>query len=101
MSLARARAAAARERDHVQAVEQILAEAALGHRRRESRLVAATTRTSTAIGCAAADAPHLALLQHAQELRPASRRHVADLVEEQRAAAASSKQPAPRARARR
>ena len=49
-------------------------------------LVAETTRTSTLIGCLAADALELALLQHAQQLGLHRRRDVADLVEEQRAA---------------
>ena len=48
--------------------------------------MAATTRTSTGIGRAAADRRHLALLQHAQQLRLHAARHLADLVEEQRAA---------------
>ncbi len=43
-------------------------------------------RTSTGIDCVDADRPHLALLQHAQQLHLQRQRHVADLVEEQRAA---------------
>jgi hypothetical protein len=49
-------------------------------------LVAAITRTSTLIGSRAADALELALLQHAQQLGLQVERHLADLVEEQRAA---------------
>ena len=49
-------------------------------------MVAATTRTSTAIGCVAADAARSALLEHAQQLRLHRRRQLADLVEEERAA---------------
>jgi hypothetical protein len=48
--------------------------------------VAAITRTSTLIGDVAADAVELALRQHAQQARLQIGRHVADLVEEQRAA---------------
>ena len=51
-----------------------------------SRLVAATTRTSTLMVSVAADAPDLALLQHAQELHLHLRADLADLVEEERAA---------------
>jgi hypothetical protein len=43
-------------------------------------------RTSTLIGVRPADAVELALLQHAQQAGLRLRRHVADLVEEQRAA---------------
>ena len=43
------------------------------------------TRTSTLMRLLAADALELALLQHAQQLRLQARRHVANLVEEQRA----------------
>jgi len=53
---------------------------------RRSLLVAATMRTSLLIRGAAADGGVLALLQHAQEPRLRLHRHVADLVEEQRAA---------------
>jgi hypothetical protein len=49
--------------------------------------VAAITRTSTRIGrCLATDAVELALGEHAQQPGLQRRRHVADLVEEQRAA---------------
>ena len=43
-------------------------------------------RTSTLIGCAAADALELALLEHAQQLGLGLEGHLADLVEEERAA---------------
>ena len=46
----------------------------------------ASTRTSSAIVRRAAEALDLALLQHAQELRLQSLRHLRDLVEEQRSA---------------
>ena len=48
--------------------------------------VAASTRTSTCDRLRAADARHDAVLQHAQHLRLRGEAHVADLVEEQRAA---------------
>ena len=48
--------------------------------------MAATTRTSTWTARRRADRPHLALLQHAQQLHLQRRRRVADLVEEHRAA---------------
>ena len=50
------------------------------------RCVATITRTSTAIGAVAADAFHLAFFEHAQQLGLHHQRHVADLVQEQRAA---------------
>ena len=49
-------------------------------------MVAVTTRTSTRRGSAAADAEHLAVLEHAQELRLEVGADLADLVEEERAA---------------
>ena len=49
-------------------------------------LVAAITRTSTDLLGAPAEAAEAALLQHAQQLDLRRRRHLADLVEEQRAA---------------
>ena len=49
-------------------------------------LVAAITRTSTDLLGAAAEPAEAALLQHAQQLDLRRRRHLADLVEEQRAA---------------
>ena len=48
--------------------------------------MAATTRTSTLRAAVRAHGAHLAVLQHAQQLRLELGRHVADLVEEQRAA---------------
>ena len=55
-------------------------------RMRRSLLVAATMRTSVLIGGAAADRRVFALLEHAKEPRLRLHRHVADLVEEERAA---------------
>ncbi len=48
--------------------------------------MAATTRTSTWRGFADADAQHLAVLEHAQQLGLEVARDLADLVEEERAA---------------
>ena len=48
--------------------------------------MAAISRTSTRERARAAEALELVLLQHAQELGLRARAHVADLVEEQRAA---------------
>ena len=55
-------------------------------RRRRSRLLVASTRTSSAIGLLAAQALDLALLQHAQQLGLQAERHLGDLVQQQRAA---------------
>ena len=75
------------ERHDVQAVEQVLAEQALlDLRSSDSRWVAAMMRTSRLDRRAPADGGVLALLQHAQQPRLRVERHVADLVEEQRAA---------------
>ena len=53
---------------------------------RRSLLVAAMIRTSVRIGVRAADGRVFALLQHAEQPRLRLHRHVADLVEEERAA---------------
>ena len=72
--------------DHVQAVEEVLAEAA----RRDLRLQVAVGGGDDPHvdldGLLAADALELLLLQHAQQLELQAGRHVADLVEEQGAA---------------
>jgi hypothetical protein len=72
--------------DHVQAVKQVLAELTVAHplfeilvRGRDHPHVDANRRL-------AADAIKLALGQHAQQPRLQRSRHVADLIEEQRAA---------------
>jgi hypothetical protein len=57
-------------------------------------LVAATTRTSTLRGCDRAEAPHLALAQHAQELGLELQRELAELVEEDGAAVGPLEGPA-------
>ncbi len=74
------------DRHHVQAVEQVLAEAALAHVRSRSRCVAATMRTSTFSARLPPTRGDLVALQHAQQLGLQLERHVADLVEEERAA---------------
>jgi alpha-D-ribose 1-methylphosphonate 5-triphosphate synthase subunit PhnL len=71
-------------RDHVEAVVQVLAELAAGDRLLQ---VAVGGRDDAHVDLArsvAADGPHLAFLQHAQQLDLQLQRHVADLVEEQR-----------------
>ena len=71
--------------DLADAVVQVFAEAAGLDDAGRSWLVAETTRTSTGIGRGRRRARH-ALLQEAQQLGLQRERHVADLVEEQRAA---------------
>ena len=56
-----------------------------------SRLVAATKRTSIGRGLTAADAQHLARLEHAQQLGLHRQRQLADLVEEHGAAVGASR----------
>ena len=74
------------DRHHAQPVEQVLAEAAVAHvlvevavRRRDDAHV-------DLLGALAADRRDLVALQHAQQLGLQVERHVADLVEEERAA---------------
>ena len=55
--------------------------------------MAAMMRTSTGSGFGGADRNHLALLQHAQQLHLERRRHLADLVEEEGAAAGRREEP--------
>ena len=63
-------------------------------------MVAATTRTSNGELGVAADRPHAPLLQRAQQLGLQRQRHLADLVEEQRAAVGLREQARARRRAR-
>ena len=73
--------------DFADAVEEILAEGPLSAiATLRSRWVAAMMRTSTCDQLAPADALDRALLQEAQQLRLQRQRHVADLVQEERAA---------------
>jgi hypothetical protein len=72
--------------DHAQAIVQILAEAAAGHGGLE---VVVGRRDQTDVDAdrlVAADALEFLFLDRAQELRLGLERHVADLVEEERAA---------------
>ncbi len=62
--------------------------------RARSRFVAATIADVDLAGPLAADAADLALLQHAQQLALHAGRHLADLVEEQRAAVGDLEQAA-------
>ena len=74
------------DREHVQPVEQVLAQlAAVDRLLADSTLVAAITRTSTDMFLPPAEAAEDALLQHAQQLHLRRRHHLGDLVEEQRA----------------
>ena len=57
------------------------------------RLVAARKRTSIGRGRVAADPEHLPLLEHAQQLDLDRERHLADLVEQHRAAVGGLEQP--------
>ena len=75
------------DREHVEAEEEVLAEAAVARPRcARSLLVAASTRTSTWITCSLPTRDDLAVLQRAQHLGLRGEVHVADLVEEERAA---------------
>ena len=71
---------------HIEAEQQILAEAPSATACSRSRLLVAIRRMSTATGLRAADAVDLALLDGAQQLGLEPRLHLADLVEQQRAA---------------
>ena len=85
-----------RERHHVEPIVEVGPERARSWQAStRSRLVAATTRTSTLMRLVAADALDLALLQDAQQLGLHGQRHVADLVEEERAAARALELAAP------
>ena len=73
-------------RDDVQAVEQVLAEPAFLHHLRQVAVGRRDDADVDAQRPGAAEALELVLLQHAQDLRLRARAHVADFVEEQRAA---------------
>jgi hypothetical protein len=82
------------DRDHVQAVVEVLAEAAGLHLHVE---VAVGGRDDPHVHLhrvRAADRAHLVVLEHAQELGLETRAHVADLVEEERAAVGALEQAA-------
>ena len=87
MSSRRSRSGGSVDGDDAEPVVEVLAEGAAPRTiAARSRLVAAMTRTSGVRVSRAAERLHLALLQHPQELDLQRRRHVADLVEEERAA---------------
>ena len=87
MSSRRSRSGGMCDRHHVQPVERSSRKRPSRTAASRSRCVAAMMRTSTCSAARAADRRHLAALQHAQQLRLELERHVADLVEEERAAA--------------
>ena len=72
--------------EHVQAEQQVVAEAALGHRALEVAVARGDQADVDLDRLAAADAVDLALLDRAQQLGLQARVHLADLVEQQRAA---------------
>ena len=74
------------EDDGVDAEEEILAEPVVGHEGLEARVGGADQTEIRRRHARLAEAPHLLLLQHAQQLDLRVGRHLADLVEEQRAA---------------
>ena len=79
---------------HVEPVVQVLAEPAVGDQLLQVLRSSPPARArSVRDRLVAADALELLLLEHAQHLRLGGRRHVADLVEEQRAAVACSNLP--------
>ena len=81
------------QRDRVDAEVQVLAQAALTQRHLEVDVGRADQSEIDRDQAIAADRPILALLQHAQQLRLQVRRHLADLVEQQRAALRHLEQP--------
>ena len=88
MSSRRSRSGGSADREDGQPVVEVLAEAPAPRPRRRGR--GWSPRRRARRPCAAAVSPtrhDLALLEHAQELRLHRRRHLADLVEEDRAAA--------------
>ena len=84
MSSLRSRSAGTVTGNDVQAVEQILAEAPGGDLGLDVPMRGGEDAHVDLDCLLAADALELALLQHAQQLELQARRHVADLVEEQR-----------------
>ena len=74
------------DRQHVQAVVEVGAEAAVGHHRRQVAAGGGDHAHVDPLHLVAAERLDLLLLQHAQQLALQRERHVADLVEEQRAA---------------
>ena len=74
------------DREHVQAVEQVFAQLALLHRFERIDVGRGDDAHVDRLLVPAAEAAEAALLQHAQQLDLRRRRHLADLVEKQRAA---------------
>ena len=81
--------------DDVEAVVEVLAEGPLGDQLRRSRLVAATTRTSTGMGSLPPTRRIVALLERAQELRLQRRGSSPISSRKQRAAVGRLEQAAP------
>ena len=75
-----------RHREHVQPVVQVLAQLALLHRLERDRCWWPRSRGRPPTARSARPAAGTPLLQHAQQLHLRRRRHLADLVEEERAA---------------
>ena len=88
-------------RQHVEAEEEILAEAPLLDRRVEVAVGGGDDAHVERHLVVAADGPDAALLERAQQLRLERERQVADLVEEERAAVRLDEQARARRRARR
>ena len=86
MSSGRSRSGGTRDRDHVQPEEQVLAKGALVDLLLEVLVGGGDHAHVDLDRLLRADPLDLALLQHAQQLRLRAQAHVADLVEEERAA---------------
>ncbi|MNI65794.1 hypothetical protein D3C73_1213170 [compost metagenome] len=82
---------------HVQTVVQILAEFVFRHRLLQIAVSGGNDANVNVQIAVAAQRAHLALLQYAQQLDLQRKRHIADLVEEQRAAGCRLEQPFPAA----
>ena len=90
-----------RQAHDVQAVVEVLPEAARRHHLARGRgCVAPITRMSTGSAAAAAERAHLARLERAQQLGLHRQRDLTDLVEEERPAARDAEQPGRADRAR-
>ena len=83
------------DRDHVQPVVEVGAEAALGHLLLEIRVGRRHQPAVDLDRLRAADRDDLALLQRAQQLHLRRERHLADFVEEERAALGDLEQALP------
>ena len=83
------------QRQHVEPVQQVLAERALGHGPLQVAVAGRDQADVDRDRACAADAVDLALLDRAQELGLQARLHLADLVQEQRAATGLLEPPDP------